>query len=378
MIWYVYIGYISYLKYHYVLIVIIQQFIPQVDVCTLAAPGQKECSAALLRMSAARPLLTAPSQPLNELGYFACLDAVITHSRLLSEGMAGLAGAVKQGQPASLARAVTGLASAVCGLAESAAQAAYLVAASDPTSTTARPGLADQTALARAASAIDAACRELCAPQATEPRVLAAATAVARHTSALCHACREASARAAAPQAKRHFVQAAKDVASCTSVLVRAIKALDHSDTGPGGEEARAKLIEATGPLREAVRGVREFADSPEFAAVPARLSQQARDSQEAVLYCGRYDCHYHLTLIRFMTYFLYLFMDKENNIINCFFFHSNIITESCSMVEAAQVLALNSADRSQWQALAQHSKAVSDTIKSLVTNIRYERYSKS
>lgn len=40
-------------------------------------------------------------------------------------------------------------------------------------------------------------------------------------------------------------------------------------------------------------------------------------------------------------------------------------------MVEAARALALNSADRSQWQALAQHSKAVSDTIKSLVTNIR-------
>lgn len=41
-------------------------------------------------------------------------------------------------------------------------------------------------------------------------------------------------------------------------------------------------------------------------------------------------------------------------------------------MVEAARALALNSSERTHWHTLAHHSKAVSDTIKSLVTNIRY------
>lgn len=40
-------------------------------------------------------------------------------------------------------------------------------------------------------------------------------------------------------------------------------------------------------------------------------------------------------------------------------------------MLESAKVLALQPQERTQWQALATHSKTVSDSIKSLVTNIR-------
>lgn len=59
------------------------------------------------------------------------------------------------------------------------------------------------------------------------PQVLSAATVIAKHTSALCNACRVASGRTGSPLAKRHFVQAAKDVANCTALLVKEIKALD-------------------------------------------------------------------------------------------------------------------------------------------------------
>ncbi|CAH2208233.1 jg12779, partial [Pararge aegeria aegeria] len=130
----------------------------------------------------------------------------------------------------------------------------------------------------------------------------------------------------------RHFVQAAKDVANCTAALVKEIKALDADYC----DANRARCAAATGPLQEAVRSLRQFADSPEFAAVPAKISPQARDNQEAILHCGR-----------------------------------NIITESCAMVEAARALALSGTERAHWHALAHHSKAVSDTIKSLVANIR-------
>ncbi|CAG9573830.1 unnamed protein product [Danaus chrysippus] len=101
-----------------------------VDVCTEAAPGQKECAAAVRNMQAARALLTAPSQPLTEMGYFDCLDAVVDQSKLLSEGMSGMAGAVKVGPGATdrLCRSVGTVASAVQGLVECTAQAAYLVA----------------------------------------------------------------------------------------------------------------------------------------------------------------------------------------------------------------------------------------------------------
>ncbi|XP_045782664.1 talin-1 isoform X5 [Maniola jurtina] len=303
-----------------------------VDVCTEAAPGQKECAAAIRNMESSRPLLSAPTQPISELGYFACLDAVVDQSKLLSEGMSGMASAVKKSETDKFSRSVATVATAVQGLVECTAQAAYLVAVSDETSVAGRAGLVDQAQFARAAAAIDHACRTLCDPNTDQHQVLSAATVVAKHTSALCNACRAASGRCAEPQSKRHFVQAAKDVANCTAALVKDIKALDADYC----DANRAKCAAATAPLQEAVRSLRQFADSPEFAAVPAKISPQARDNQEAILHCGR-----------------------------------NIITESCSMVEAARALALSGTERAHWHALAHHSKAVSDTIKSLVANIR-------
>lgn len=67
--------------------------------------------------------------------------------------------------------------------------------------------------------------------------MLSAATVIAKHTSALCNACRVASGKTGEPQDKRHFVQAAKDVANSTAALVKEIKALDadYSEVGPAG-----------------------------------------------------------------------------------------------------------------------------------------------
>ncbi|XP_064292938.1 talin-1 isoform X2 [Plodia interpunctella] len=303
-----------------------------VDVCTEAAPGQKECAAAVRSIESTRPLLDAPSQPINELGYFACLDSVVDQSKALSEGMSGMAGAVKRSEHEGFARSVAAVAGAVQGLVESTAQAAYLMAVCDESSVSGRAGAVDQAAVARAALAIRRACAALAAPRADQHQVLSAATVIAKHTSALCNACRVASGKTADPAAKRHFVQAAKDVANSTAALVKEIKALDtdYSETN------RAKCAAATGPLSEAVQSLCQFADSPEFASAPARFPPAARRSQDAVLRCGR-----------------------------------DIISGSCSMLESARALALAPQEREQWQQLAAHSKTVSDSIKSLVTNIR-------
>ncbi|VVD01405.1 unnamed protein product, partial [Leptidea sinapis] len=246
-----------------------------VDVCTEAAPGQKECAAAIRSIESTRPLLSQPSQPLTDLGYFACLDAVVAQSKALSEGMSGMASSIKKSDTNQFCRSVAGVGDAVQTLVECTAQAAYLV--------------------------------------------LSAATVIAKHTSALCNACRVASGRSTEPQSKRHFVQAAKDVANCTADL-----------------DNLARCATATGPLLESVQSLCQFADSPEFAAVPAKISPQARLSQETILDCGR-----------------------------------SIISGSCSMLEAARALMASSSERSQWQQLAAHSKTVSDSIKRLVTDVR-------
>ncbi|KAG0722917.1 Talin-2 [Chionoecetes opilio] len=303
-----------------------------INICTSAAPGQKECDSAVRAIQSMKPLLDNPSEAVTDLTYYECLDTVMDRSKSLGDAMTGIANHAKKLEHDKFGFAVKDVSEAICGLVESASQAAYLVGISDPTSVAGRPGLVDQSQFARAYQAIMTACQTLTDSNSNQQQVLNAATIIAKHTSALCNSCRVASAKTNNVVAKRHFVQSAKDVANATAHLVKEIKTLDqdYSDVN------RARCSAATRPLLEAVENLCSFANSPEFASVPARISAKARESQEPITYAGK-----------------------------------SIINGSCSMIESAKSLAVNPKDPPTWQSLANHSKSVSDSIKSLVASIR-------
>ncbi|XP_012143051.2 talin_middle and talin-RS domain-containing protein rhea isoform X1 [Megachile rotundata] len=303
-----------------------------VDVCTSAAPGQNECDNAIRNIQSMRSLLDNPSEPISDATYFECLETVMEKSKSLGDGMTGIANHAKKSEHEQFSVAVRGVSSSICGLIEAAAQAAYLAGVSDSTSVAGKPGLVDQAQFLRAAQAIHTGCQSLGNPTSTEQQVLSAATMIAKYTSALCNACREASNKTSNPVAKRHFVQSAKDVANSTSALVKEIKALDQNYS----ETNREKCAEATKPLLEAVDNLCTFASSPEFASQPAKISVAARAAQEPITSAGK-----------------------------------AIIDGSCAMVRAAKSLAISPKDPPTWQLLANHSKSVSDSIKSLVASIR-------
>ncbi|KAK4327375.1 hypothetical protein Pmani_002156 [Petrolisthes manimaculis] len=303
-----------------------------INVCTSAAPGQKECDNAVRAIQSMGPLLDHPSEAVTDMSYFECLETVMDRSKSLGDAMTGIANHAKKLEHDRFGHAVKDVSDAICGLVESASQAAYLVGVSDPTSVAGRPGLVDQSQFARAYQAIIAACHTLTDSNSNQPQVLSAATIIAKHTSALCNSCRVASAKTNNVVAKRHFVQSAKDVANATAHLVKEIKTLDQ-DYSP---ENRARCSDATKPLLEAVENLCTFANSPEFASVPAKISAKARQAQEPITSAGK-----------------------------------AIINGSCSMIESAKSLAVNPKDPPTWQSLATHSKCVSDSIKSLVASIR-------
>ena len=56
-----------------------------IDVCTSAAPGQKECDNAIRKIQSMRPLLDNPMEPHNDSTYFECLDTVMEKSKSLGE-----------------------------------------------------------------------------------------------------------------------------------------------------------------------------------------------------------------------------------------------------------------------------------------------------
>ena len=93
------------------------------------------------------------------MSYYECLDTVMEKSKALGDGMTGIANHAKKSEHEEFGDSVKSVADAICGLAEAAAQSAYLVGVSDPSSVTGRAGLIDQSQFVRAAQAIKQACQ---------------------------------------------------------------------------------------------------------------------------------------------------------------------------------------------------------------------------
>ncbi|NWZ03070.1 TLN1 protein, partial [Loxia curvirostra] len=303
-----------------------------ITMCTQQAPGQKECDNALRELETVKELLENPTQTVNDMSYFNCLDSVMENSKVLGESMAGISQNAKNSKLSEFGDSISAASKALCGLTEAAAQAAYLVGVSDPNSQAGQQGLVDPTQFARANQAIQMACQNLVDPACTQSQVLSAATIVAKHTSALCNTCRLASSRTSNPVAKRQFVQSAKEVANSTANLVKTIKALD----GEFNEENRERCRAATAPLIEAVDNLTAFASNPEFATVPAQISPEGRRAMEPIVISAK-----------------------------------TMLESSAGLIQTARSLAVNPKDPPQWSVLAGHSRTVSDSIKKLITNMR-------
>ncbi|XP_034541109.1 talin-2 isoform X2 [Notolabrus celidotus] len=303
-----------------------------ITICTQQAAGQKECDNALRELEAVRGLLDNPNEPVNELSYFDCIESVMENSKVLGESMAGISQHCKTGDVLAFGESVGVASKALCGLTEAGGQASYLVGVSDPNSQSGHEGLVDPIQFAKAHQAIQMACHNLVDPASSPSQILSAATIVAKHTSALCNACRLASSKTSNPVARRQFVQSAKEVANTTANLVKTIKGLD----GDFSEENRNRCRVATTPLLEAVENLSTFANNPEFASIPAQISNEGSAAQEPIVRSAR-----------------------------------SMLDSSTYLLETARSLVLNPKDPPTWSILAGHSRTVSDSIKSLITSIR-------
>ncbi|XP_061100793.1 talin-2 isoform X2 [Conger conger] len=249
-----------------------------ITLCTQQAPGQKECDNALRELEAVKGMLGNTSEPVSDLSYFDCIESVMENSKVLGESMAGISQNCKTGDVPAFGDCVGVASKALCGLTEAAGQASYLVGVSDPNSQAGHQGLVDPIQFARANQAIQMACQNLVDP-------------------------------ASSPS-----------------------QALD----GDFSEENRDKCRVATAPLIEAVENLTAFASNPEFASVPAQISNEGSAAQEPILRSAR-----------------------------------SMLDSSTHLLKTARSLIINAKDPPTWSILAGHSRTVSDSIKSLITAIR-------
>ncbi|XP_077954055.1 talin-2-like isoform X3 [Gasterosteus aculeatus] len=304
------------------------------------AAGQKECDNALRELEAVRGLLNNPNEPVNELSYFDCIESVMENSKVLGESMAGISQHCKTGDVLAFGESVAVASKALCGLTEAGGQASYLVGVSDPNSQLGHEGLVDPIQFAKAHQAIQMACQNLVDPASSPTQILSAATIVAKHTSALCNACRLASSKTSNPVARRQFVQSAKEVANTTANLVKTIKVnsptYQNAYDGDFSDNNSNRCRVATAPLLGAVENLSTFANNPEFASIPAQISNEGSAAQEPIVRSAR-----------------------------------SMLDSSTYLLETARSLVLNPKDPPTWSILAGQSRTVSDSIKSLITSIR-------
>ena len=112
-----------------------------INVYTSVAPGQKECDNAIRAIQSSSHVLENTTQAVSELSYYECLDTVMEKSKALGDGMTGIANHAKKSEHEEFGESVKSVAAAICGLVEAAAQSAYLVGVSDPSSVAGRMGL---------------------------------------------------------------------------------------------------------------------------------------------------------------------------------------------------------------------------------------------
>ncbi|MEQ2161988.1 hypothetical protein GOODEAATRI_015364, partial [Goodea atripinnis] len=316
--------------------------------CVNSLPGQRDVDNAIRTVGEASRSLLADSAQLNEVaaGLNQSANEVVQASRGTTQDLARATSKFGQDFSNFLGAGVdmAGTSKVVSNLKTISMSSSKLLLAAKALSTDpSSPNLKNQ--LAAAARAVTDSINQLitmCTQQAPgqkecdnalrELEVLSAATIVAKHTSALCNACRLASSKTPNPVAKRQFVQSAKEVANTTANLVKSIKVY-----GAFNQENREKCKAATGPLMEAVDNLAAFASNPEFASIPAQISPEGHAAMEPILTAAQM-----------------------------------ILESSTGLIQTARSLAVNPKDPPKWSVLAGHSRTVSDSIKKLITNMRY------
>lgn len=237
--------------------------------------------------------------PVNNNSYYESLEAVTEQAKRLGEGMSGMAHYARREDTEALCTSVRTAADAVCGLAENAAQSAYLIGAGDQQSQPGKPPVFDTLRMDRSIQTVKTIAERIERGEYTQTQLINDATTVATHTSTLATICREASERSTTVNVKKQFVNCARDITSATASLINAVKQVDqhirycylvsHTLVQAAFSDAnRRECAEHAHRLRLAAENLETFVDNPEFGPVPARISEAGRQAQQPVLHSGR------------------------------------------------------------------------------------------
>jgi talin len=257
-----------------------------IEVCSAAAPGHKDCNAALQTLLDASNRLDSINDGVPTVpAYGECVTKVSESSKLLASLLAGTVSLARTGNITKLAQELVSGAQLITNLTEGVSLAAYLIGISDPASTPAVPPAVEHSTLLQASTEIKQACERLVDPTNSQSQILDLASTIAKHTSRVCNVCKLAGMNnSLSAQSKQKFIVMAKDIASKTSSVVATMKQLAVNQD----DESRGKAKQAFGPLVEVIDGLITFSNNAEFRGVPAKLSSKAAQAQKPLIDANR------------------------------------------------------------------------------------------
>uniref|UniRef100_A0A0X3PHC1 Talin-1 n=1 Tax=Schistocephalus solidus TaxID=70667 RepID=A0A0X3PHC1_SCHSO len=244
------------------------------------APGATDCDAALRRLEALRPLLEQPTRPINQHIYHECIETVAQSTVPLADGLRGISNAVNENNADKFSVHVQQTTDSICLLIEETAQAAYLIGIAHPKSKPGTKSPVDRALFEGIQREIQDACKAITSPQVTERQVVSLANDISSNLRTLCDACTSISAQATSAEERRQLKTLTQDMMQSITELVK--RSADWSEEGKRATANNAHLVNT-----HVSQLVRFVTCGPQFAGHPARITAEARESQQPLCTAG-------------------------------------------------------------------------------------------
>lgn len=213
--------------------------------------------------------------------FHTCLQKIQDSSQKTVHVFGKLESAAKEQKGQEVGESALEAAKTVEEAALATTRAAYLIGIQDSTSIPAAPGVLNIENILNYVDEIKVATDTLSDVSASQADILNAASTVAKHTSAICAVCRDTAQHPKVSSVnKPQFLQYAKNIATATANLVNAIKTLAATSS----DESRDACFQNSQQLQAGLKELTDFANTPEFASIPASISPVAMQTIAPIL----------------------------------------------------------------------------------------------
>ncbi|XP_002739059.1 talin rod domain-containing protein 1-like [Saccoglossus kowalevskii] len=250
--------------------------------CDVCASKMQAVVDLLLLTSDLRPVNTESLSVFGE-SYAKCRDTIIARTKGLSVLTRDILQQMSSGRYNDVQLSLREICELVVSLTECSAHAAYLAATTEMSSIKSIPGIVDKYKVSRAKFDIENCCNRIQHTPITElsPQLIVEISdEIRKNLHILSQACMLASDTSEDPFHKEQFKLCVKSMTACAMALFSTVKRYKNTLD----ERNRLRCVVFSRPLVQACQSLVDYATESEHLGSPAKLSEEGKNVQTAVL----------------------------------------------------------------------------------------------